>query len=274
MKTFAVVMPVRNEERHLRVALRAVLSQSRRPDVVHVVDDGSTDETPGILREFAARDSRLVVATLPANVGAFQAVAPVIATVEQDFVYVGSANDVVLPGAFAELMALADEYPDAAALTGGTGVLADGRVMPVHDRWLPSPGFIPAERVSAELDRPGVFLRGLAVLQRTDLTREVWADLPALLWLADTWLMHVLAFRHGIAATPALVAAVRPHEGSIGGRIENLDDRCQVGEALAGLLNARRYRDIRGRFLKSGLMQIGAVRRPVREYVRQRALAA
>lgn len=58
----SLVMPVHNGALYIREALESVLRQIQRPDEIIVVDDDSTDETPGILKSFG---SALRVLTLP-----------------------------------------------------------------------------------------------------------------------------------------------------------------------------------------------------------------
>lgn len=50
----AVVMPAHNEARHIEACLTTFVQQTRPPDVLLVVDDGSTDATPEIAVRFAA----------------------------------------------------------------------------------------------------------------------------------------------------------------------------------------------------------------------------
>lgn len=50
--TISAVMTVYNGERYVGEALASILSQTRPPREVVVVDDGSTDATPELLREF------------------------------------------------------------------------------------------------------------------------------------------------------------------------------------------------------------------------------
>lgn len=52
---YVVVSPCRNEQTHMRTTLDSMVAQTVRPALWIVVDDGSTDETPAILAEYAAR---------------------------------------------------------------------------------------------------------------------------------------------------------------------------------------------------------------------------
>ena len=67
----SIVMPVYNAERHLRECLDSVLRQSFRDYEVICVDDGSTDGSPSILREYAGADARVrIVRRDHSNAGA------------------------------------------------------------------------------------------------------------------------------------------------------------------------------------------------------------
>jgi poly-beta-1,6-N-acetyl-D-glucosamine synthase len=50
-----LVSPVRNEQAHIELVAEAVARQTRAPDLWIIVDDGSTDRTPEILRRLAER---------------------------------------------------------------------------------------------------------------------------------------------------------------------------------------------------------------------------
>lgn len=57
----SVVIPIFNTERYLGECLDSVLGQSLEDIEVLCVDDGSTDRSPEILRDYARRDPRVVV---------------------------------------------------------------------------------------------------------------------------------------------------------------------------------------------------------------------
>ena len=61
----SVIVPVFNVEKYLSNCLESILNQSVRDLEIICVDDGSTDGSLNILREFAKKDSRIKVLTKP-----------------------------------------------------------------------------------------------------------------------------------------------------------------------------------------------------------------
>lgn len=49
---YVIISPVKDEERYVEFTLRSVISQSLKPSLWLIVDDGSTDRTPEIIRHF------------------------------------------------------------------------------------------------------------------------------------------------------------------------------------------------------------------------------
>ena len=66
--TITVLMPAFNSARFLPAAISSVLEQTYGDFEFIVVDDGSTDQTPLILRSYANQDSRIKIITHP-NMG-------------------------------------------------------------------------------------------------------------------------------------------------------------------------------------------------------------
>jgi glycosyltransferase involved in cell wall biosynthesis len=114
----SVVLPVRDGERFLREALESTLAQTLADLELIVIDDGSSDSTPALLDEFAARDARVHVLrqkahglTAALNAGCALAQAPLIARMD--------ADDVMLPDRLAVQVAFLDAHPEVALLGGG-----------------------------------------------------------------------------------------------------------------------------------------------------------
>jgi biofilm PGA synthesis N-glycosyltransferase PgaC len=62
-RRYVLISPCRNEASYMRETLESVLAQSVRPVKWVIVDDGSTDETPVILREYASRHEWIKIIT-------------------------------------------------------------------------------------------------------------------------------------------------------------------------------------------------------------------
>ena len=60
---YVLISPCRNEASFMRQTLDSVAAQSVRPTLWVIVDDGSTDETPAILAEYAARHDWIKIVT-------------------------------------------------------------------------------------------------------------------------------------------------------------------------------------------------------------------
>lgn len=61
--TYLLISPCRNEEEYMRQTLDTVIAQSVQPTKWVIVDDGSTDTTPQILAQYAAKYSWIEIVT-------------------------------------------------------------------------------------------------------------------------------------------------------------------------------------------------------------------
>lgn len=109
MPKVTVVMPVHNGERYLNVALESVLSQHFRDWELVVVDDGSTDGTPHILKRYA--DDRIVVIRQD-NAGEARARNVGLAHARGEYIAFLDADDVYLPGALGDLAGFLESHPE------------------------------------------------------------------------------------------------------------------------------------------------------------------
>ncbi|MEM9231922.1 MAG: glycosyltransferase family A protein [Pseudomonadota bacterium] len=64
-RSYVLISPCRNEADYMRRTLDSVLAQTLKPALWVIVDDGSTDATPQILAEYAARHSWIRIVQKP-----------------------------------------------------------------------------------------------------------------------------------------------------------------------------------------------------------------
>lgn len=170
-RRYVVVSPCRDEADYMRRTLDSVAGQSEPPSRWVVVDDGSSDATPQILAEYAARLPYVRVLTLPprttrvlgpAVVHAFDAG---LETVElDDFDYLVKLDmDLDLPrGYFAGLMDAMEADPRLASASGTACVRRGDRLVP--------------ERGSFEITV------GMSKFYRVSAFRDIGGFVPVLMW--------------------------------------------------------------------------------------------
>jgi biofilm PGA synthesis N-glycosyltransferase PgaC len=122
--TVTVLIPAYNEARTIAGTLESVFAQTRAPDVVLVVDDGSTDNTGAIAAGLGARVIRPAART-GFKAGALNAG---LAHVDSEWVVTLDADTILAPDAVQEIVAMARESRAAAAC---------GQVLPqrIHSVW-------------------------------------------------------------------------------------------------------------------------------------------
>ena len=110
---FSVVIPVLNRAAILPRALDSALAHTRDDVEVIVVDDGSTDGTPDVVRAY--RDPRVRLIALPVNRGVCAARNAAIEAARGRWCVMLDSDFELLPGAFDTLAALCAEAPDDVA---------------------------------------------------------------------------------------------------------------------------------------------------------------
>lgn len=127
-------MPVRDGVRYLEAAMTSIRSQTFTDFEFLVIDDGSKDGTPDLLKKHAGEDSRIrlfsaggagIVAAL--NLGLANAVGQLIARMD--------ADDIAVPGRFELQSAWLDANPDILACgTAAAFIDGSGRIKPAQTK--------------------------------------------------------------------------------------------------------------------------------------------
>lgn len=117
----SVIMPFLNAQVHLAEAIESVIGQTFADWELLLVDDGSTDDSPRVAREFAAREARIrLLPPDPARRGAAAARNRGIAAARGEYVAFLDSDDLYEPGKLACDAAALDADGEVAWVYGAT----------------------------------------------------------------------------------------------------------------------------------------------------------
>lgn len=224
----SVVMPVFNAGVYLREAVESILAQTFEDFEFIIVDDGSTDDSPEILREYARRDPRIQIFSQE-NRGVIEALNRGFGVAQGRYIARMDADDVALPDRLRWQVEYLERH-DRVGLLGGAVSLIDHSGAPL--------GVVQHPETDAEIratlgkhncfTHPAVLLRR-AVVEEMHCYRRAFVHAEEY----DLWLR--MAERCQMANLPDPVLRYRIHEGQVSSG--NL--RAQVLSACAARLAAR-----------------------------------
>jgi glycosyltransferase involved in cell wall biosynthesis len=204
-------MPVRNGARWLREAVDSVLGQELRDFELVIIDDGSDDDTLGVIERCRRDDDRMRVLRQPPQ-GIVAALNLGIAAARASFLARLDADDVARPDRLARQFAFI-ECHDRVDLVGSAAQLIDesgtviGRVAPPVD-----PG-----KLARHLRRGNPVVHS-SVMMRADAVRRSGGYRTAFAAAEDYDLWLRMSEHGGIANLPEPLVSLRRHGASVSRR--------------------------------------------------------
>jgi glycosyltransferase involved in cell wall biosynthesis len=205
------VIATYNRAHFLGEALSSVLGQTVPPAQVIVVNDGSTDSTPTVLRRYAGR----IEVIDQENGGKSRALNRAMPHVRGEYLWIFDDDDVALPQNLERHLAVLEAHPEAGFVYSGGSLihsLPDGRVE--HKGYLPMPE-VPDDEIFPRMLEQN-FMQQQAMLVRTRCYREVRPFDPGLDRCQDYEMNLRLARRFAGKRLDASSFLFRQHDGRRG----------------------------------------------------------
>ena len=119
----SVLMPVYNAQRYVAEAIESILAQTFTDFEFLIIDDGSTDKTPEILRRYAARDPRIRLVSRP-NRGLVASLNEGLALAWGEFIARMDGDDISLPERFERQLRYLADHPEC-VMVGSRVIIID-----------------------------------------------------------------------------------------------------------------------------------------------------
>jgi cellulose synthase/poly-beta-1,6-N-acetylglucosamine synthase-like glycosyltransferase len=243
----AVIVPNRNDSRHIPRCIRSILEREDPPDELIVVDDQSTDNSVALVRALILGHERARLLENPVNLGTYGALDKGLEISSSEYVLFLSANDFVLPGIFARARSCLARHPGA-GLWSAMGWLVDeeDRLIRLHL----SPvialrdAYFSPEQCVRLAHRFGSWFIGQTLIYHRDTLEAAGRFDPAYMGWSDLLTALIVASRRGAAYSPVPLGTFRIHSGG------NLSRTLADSATLEAILDRLR---VRGPALASGL---------------------
>lgn len=210
--SLSVILPNYNHSDYIDGALEAIFSQSLLPTEVIIIDDGSTDQSLPKLRQFASRESRVLLLENPKNRGTNYSVRMARERASGKYVYFAAMDDRVLPGLFETSISLLEKFPTAGFCTSLTRTMStDGSdlgIFPTPPITAPDGYISPDMAKNIILDYDSWFRCNTAIYRRQTLEAEGGFD-PQLGPFADGFLCMMMSLRDGCCFIPHPMGSIR-----------------------------------------------------------------
>jgi len=227
-------MSVHNGERWLAEAIDSVLNQSFTDFEFLIHDDGSSDDSLSMLRQYAAKDSRIIVSSGP-NRGVAASVNQLIESARGELLARMDADDICLPDRFEKQIAYMAINPECLVLGGFDIVMdQDGRPIKTNSRPLDHE-IIDGQNIRGivSIHQPTVMMRRKAVCECGGYDPSFTAALDLDLWLR-------MAEIGRLANLPDILLKYRVHDKSVSASNRDLQRQrcrqaCEAAWARRGL---------------------------------------
>jgi len=195
-----VFVPNYNHGKYIGEALQALLTQSRQPRAIYVVDDCSTDNSREVIEHYASLYPHLRATYLTENQGVIKNMNDWLRSVDDEYVYFAAADDVVLPHFFEKSLRLLADHPGAGLVSSLTVLMnedGNAQVTAKTPRPLSGSGYLSPAEVAKKLYAEDSWINGNTVIYHRNTLLSVGGFNPELEGFTDGFSFRVVALLKG-----------------------------------------------------------------------------
>lgn len=217
MPKLSVYITNYNHGPYLQQSIDSVLKQNYRDFELVIVDDGSTDNSLGIIAEAAHRDNRIKVEIFTENRGAMPAALRAMELCKGEYLFPRAADDYLIDIGFFERAMSSLEKVQAAGAFAASQIISHegefGLMMAMNNDHGPETYISPIMARKYFADRM-LFIPGASSIWRRSYVDEIGGFDPDLGPQADYYINHLLAQLYGVVDLHGVAAVIRSSPNS------------------------------------------------------------
>ena len=199
-----------NDARFLPDSLGAICTQTRLPDEVIVLDDGSTDNSLKIIEDFARRYPFVRILKNETNRGLLYSINRALKEAHCDFIVWAAADDRLMPNFLERNAQCLSEFPAAGISFSRLAVFNDGsdditsfteKNHGIAFDFGTAPRLLSPQMLRDRLQRSHLWMSANTAMASRAALIQIGGFDPELRWHADYFGFLVVALRHGAVAS-------------------------------------------------------------------------
>lgn len=257
LPAYSICIPNYNHAHYLRTKIPQCLAQTYQPSEILIIDDGSTDDSCAVVKEFAKDHPHIRLVAHPHNRGINETITTALQSAQSDFVALSSADDHLLPAFGEKLMAILAHHPTTgfAFSDPAERIENTGKICEVPLALAKQASYFSPEQFCDLLAHNYFSLPSHASIYRKDALLAMQGFNTRLEWYGDWVAGYALAFTHGVCYVPETLALFTIRDDSISGigRINKAKQE-NLTRIFLRCLQSLPYSNVRSYFRQSALL--------------------
>lgn len=243
-----------NGSPYLHTSLEGICNQTHPADEIIIVEDGSTDRSLDIIKQYAKNHQNIKILINETNKGLLFSINRALKEARSDYIVWAASDDYLAPHFLEKSLNLLQKHPNAGICFSQFAVFIDGtsktRIYSKEGMGSAfdlgeSPHFLTPQQLHERLKKSYLWMSGNTVLARREALLEMGGFLDPLRWHADWFSFYILAMRYGVCMTPEILTFMRelPASYSRAG-MNNKQQQKKLLGALVSHIHAPSFRDV------------------------------
>lgn len=218
LPTVSILLSNYNNSNFLYSVLFGFLNQTKCPDEIIIVDDGSTDSSMEVINKVIGNYKHVKIIKNEKNIGLIPSINKALYEAKGDYIVWAASDDLLLPNFLEKSLNTLSQYPDAGLCFSQFGVFVNATSQKrLYNPNIMGPAFdlgsqasyLSSKQLYKRLRKNYLWISGNTALVNRKYLIESGGFKEKLKWHADWFAFYMVAIRYGVCVIPEVLTLMR-----------------------------------------------------------------